>query len=221
MKTTLHLATILGVTAISSLRSEEVAKPASPPADACAAIHRRVTTLLAVDPARMLEIVSGEVAANPSCSCEVVKAAIQQYKPEAGTVAAITEAAIIAAPEHMRITAQCAIAAAPEAAAEVQALVARLDPAGGDGSMESSKSAKDATGPEETAYVNNPLDFPAQGSDGLAPGSPLPGGPTLGGLAPIGNAPAGFGGIPLIPLFIPAVINPSVVDPPVITTVNP
>jgi len=204
MKTTLHLATILGVTAISTLRSEEIAKPAGPPLDTCPGIHAQVTALVAGDPARIPEIVSKEVAANRSCSCDVVKAAIRQSKPEPETVAAIVEAAILAAPEHMRMIAQCAIAAAPEATAEVQAVVARLDPASGDGSVESAKSAKSAkaaTGPEEVAYVTNPLDFPVQGPDGLMP-NPI----TL---------------IPLIPPFFPPVIDVPVTNPPVVTNVNP
>lgn len=224
MKNTLHLVSILGVTAISTLHSEEVAAPAIPPVDPCLGIHQQVTALVAGDPVGILEIVSKEVAANQSCSCDVVKAAIQQSKLEPKTVAAIVEAAILAAPEHMRMIAQCAIAAAPEATAEVQAVVARLDPASGDGSVESAKSAKSAkaaTGPEDVAYVTNPLDFPAQGPDGLAPGAPLNGGPTLGGLTPSGSTPAGFGGVTLLPPFTPGVINIPVTNPPVVTTVNP
>ncbi len=224
MKKTLHLAAILGITSISTLHSEEIAKPVSPPVDPCIGIHPQVTSLVAGDPGRILEIVSTGVAANPSCSCEVVKAAIQQSKLEPKSVAAIVEAAILAAPEHMRTIAECAIAVAPEATAEVQAVVARLDPASGDSAGESAKSAKSAKGalvPEEVAYVTNPLDFPAEGPDGRVPGAPLPGGPTLGGWDPSGWAPAGTGGFPLIPPFIPAAVNPPVSNPPVVTTVNP
>lgn len=210
---------MLGITAISTLRSEELAKPASPPVDPCAGIYRHVSTLLASDPERILEIVSKQVALNPSCACEVVKAAIQQSKLEPKTVAAIVEAAILAAPEQMRITAQCAIAVAPEATVEVQALVARLDPASGDSAGLSAKSAKSPV--QEVAYVANPLDFPAEGSDGRAPGAPLPGGPTLGGLSPLGAALAGMGQIPLLPPLVPAAVNLPVTNPPVVTTVNP
>lgn len=219
MKKTLHLAAILGITAISTLHSEEIAKPVSPPVDPCIGIHPQVTSHVAGDPGRILEIISTGVAANPSCSCEVVKAAIQQSELEPKSVAAVVEAAILAAPEHMRMIAQCAIAAAPEATAEVQAVLARLDPASGDSSVESAKSAKSAKGaksPEDVAYVANPLDFPGQSPSGV-----LTGGPTLGGWDPFGSAPAGTGGFPaLIPPFIPPV-NVPVSNPPVVTTVNP
>lgn len=182
MKQTLHLVTILGVTAISSLHSQELAEPASTLVDPCIGrISRRVTTLVAGDPGRIVEIVSEEVAANRSCSCEVVKAAILQSRLEAKTVAAIVEAAILAAPEHMRITAQCAIAAAPEATAEIQAVLARLDPATGDGGGQSAGSAKSPV--ENLAYVAIPL--------------------------------------ALILPFFPEAFNALVVDPPVVTTVNP
>lgn len=73
------------------------------------------------------------------------------------------ETAVTTAPEHLRLISQCAIAAAPEALAEVQALLAKLDP----GSGESGKSAKGAKAaavdaaqlkkPDETAP--NPLDL--------------------------------------------------------------
>jgi hypothetical protein len=48
-------------------------------------------------------------------------------------VGQIVSAAIEAAPEKMRIIAQCAIAVAPDALPEVQAVIAKLDPQAGDG----------------------------------------------------------------------------------------
>lgn len=186
MRHTLHLATILGVAAISNLHSEELAKHASPPVDPHIGIYRHVTTLVARDSERTAEIVSDEVAAHQSSSCEIVKAAIQQSRPGAKTVATIVEAAILAAPEHMRITAQCAIAVAPEATEEIQAVVARLDSASGGSAGQSAKSPM-----EDVAYMANPLDFPAQIPDGLTPGAPPPRGPALGGLTPFGLTPFG------------------------------
>ena len=121
-----------------------------------------------------------EVAANPSCVCEVVKAAIKASDADVVTVVSIVEVAIVQAPESMRIAAQCAIAAVPESIDEVQALLTKLDPNGGDGdiSAKSSKSAKDAKGgvafDNPVAVVANPLDFPGGGlGPTLTPGVPL------------------------------------------------
>ncbi len=229
MKNKLQLATILGVTAISNLHSEELTKPANPLVDPCVGIYQRVTTLVASEPERVVEIVSTEVAANQSCSCEVVKAAIKQSKPEVTVVAAIVEAAILAAPEQMRITAQCAIAAAPDATAEVNSVVARLDPNSGDGATQGAKSAirEDAksgigenprSGISDVAHVPNPLDFPGQGTSGSNLGDPTLIGPTPAGSIPASN------GANLIPQIIPSVTNPpapAVINPPVVTPVNP
>lgn len=192
MKPKLHLAILLGVTAIASLHAQEPAKSASPVVDPCISVSKHVAELVAQDPARIVEIVSNEVAADSSCACEVVKAAIGESKADAKMVAAIVEAAILAAPEQMRISAQCAIAVAPDAIAEVQAVLARLDPNSGENAA-SSKSAKGAIG--ETAPLSNPLDFPGQG--------------------PVGPN-SGPGGLPILPPFPPVVINP-----PVVTNVNP
>ena len=194
MKNILRLSTILSVTAITTLHSEELTKTVKPPLDPCVGIYQHVATLVEKDPERIVEIVSEEVSANQSCSCEVVKAAIVQSLPDAKSVAAIVEAAILAAPEQMRMTAQCAIAVAPDAIAEIQAIVARLDPNRGDAAGKSDKSAKIANVPlGDVANATNPLDFPGNG--------------------PVGPAPGGPGGIPLFPPIVPTVINPPVVTP--------
>ena len=114
------------------------------------------------------------------------------------TVAAIVEAAANVAPEHMRLISQCAVAVAPDALAQVQAVLAKLDPNSGKAghSAKSAKDAKDAKAPVgEVAAMPNPLDFPGQG--------------------PIGPIIGGPGGQPLIPIFPPIVINP-----PEVTNVN-
>lgn len=164
----------------------------------CLSLPALVDARISEDPAKVTEIVADMVVRNPACSCEVVKAAIETSKPDAKTVAAIVEAAIHAAPEHMRLIAQCAIAMAPDSLAEVQAVLARLEPNRGE-SADSSKSAKSAKTPVsqgEVAQMPNPLDFPGQG-----PVGPIPGGP---------------GGFPLIPVLLPIILSP-----PSVTEVNP
>jgi hypothetical protein len=132
----------------------------------CDEVSMALTSRINQNPSTMLEIVEAETSANPSCACEIVKAAIQTTDGETAQVIAIVETAITTAPEHLRLIAQCAIAASPESLSGVQALLAKLDPNAG-GSGRSAKSAKNAVAridsaqlktPEEAAP--NPLDLP-------------------------------------------------------------
>ncbi|RPJ34142.1 MAG: hypothetical protein EHM17_07675 [Verrucomicrobiaceae bacterium] len=145
----------------------------------CGKLALSVKAAVAAEPSKVLEIVATEVSAAPDCACELVKAAIEGSDAEVVTVAAIVEAAITAAPDQMRLIAQCAIALAPDSLVEVQALLAKLDPNTGD-SGDSAKSAKGEKAPiGEVAAMPNPLDFPGKG--------PLK---------------------PLFPIFPPVIINP-------------
>lgn len=169
----------------------------------CSRISLSVEQSVKLDHARVLETVAAEVGANPSCACEIVKAAIKSSEADVATVVAIVSAAIHEAPETMRIVSQCAIAADPESFAEIQALLAKLDPNGGDSgtSAKSSKSGKDSKVamevPKQTvADQGNPLDFPGHG--------------------PIGPNPGTTGGNPLFPIIPPIIILPpstSIVNP--------
>ena len=89
----------------------------------------------------LLTHVEKAVSKNPERACEIVKQAIVISHADTALVAKIVETACLAAPEQMRIIAQCAIAANPDALAEIQHVLAKLDPATGDG--ESSKSGKE------------------------------------------------------------------------------
>ncbi|MES2923429.1 MAG: hypothetical protein V4819_17880, partial [Verrucomicrobiota bacterium] len=159
----------------------------------CIALSLSVKTAVAAEQSKVLEIVSKEVAAAPTCACEVVKAAIEGSNASVQTVAAIVEASATAAPDQMRAVSQCAVAVAPDALAAVQAVVAKLDPNLGE-TGSSAKSAKG--GVAEVASMPNPLDFPGEG--------------------PVGPTPGGPGGFPLIPHLPPVIIAPpdqSNVDP--------
>lgn len=170
----------------------------------CQKVALSVKAAVEADPAKVLEVVSNEVAAAPDCSCEIVKASIEGSAASVELVAAIVEAAIVAAPDQMRLISQCAIAAAPDALSQVQAVLAKYDPNRGDGDA-SSKSAKDSKSgkePAEVAAMPNPLDFPGEG--------------------PVGPNPGGPGGEPLIPYFPPIIINPpDIITPPDVTEVDP
>ncbi len=158
----------------------------------CLKLFVSVKHATVAEPSKVLEIVANEVTAAPGCACEIVKAAIEgtQAKPE--TVAAIVEAAVIAAPEQMRLISQCAVAVAPDALAEVQAVLAKLDPNSGKSgsSAKGGTSAKGSKSPVgEVAAMPNPLDFP-KGDKPDVDGPPPP---------PPGDRPK---------VFPPIVINP-------------
>ena len=157
----------------------------------CGNLSLSVKAAVAAEQSKVLEIVANEVSSSPACACEVVKAAIEGSGADVKTVAAIVETAITAAPDQMRLIAQCAIAVAPDALVEVQAILAKLDPNAGD-SGQSAKSAKGEKAPiGEVAAMPNPLDFPGKG--------------------PVG---------PLFPIFPPIIIHPPIVNPPSVSDVN-
>ncbi len=161
----------------------------------CSALSVSVKATVAAEQSKVLEIVSDQVSANPGCACEIVKAAIEGSNASTETVAAIVESAAIAAPEQMRLIAQCAVAVAPDALAAVQAVLAKLDPNLGNGY--SSKDSKDGKTPiGEVAAVQNPLDFPGQG--------------------PVGPPPGSAGGLGVIPQLPPIIIAP-----PNVSNANP
>ena len=132
----------------------------------CLALSLSVEQRINLNASKVLEIVEAEVGANPTCACEIVKSAIKASAADVRQVVAIVETAITAAPDSMRIVAQCAIASMPESIAEVQGLLAKLDPNSGDAgaysskgySSKSAKSAKVAS--IEAPEVANPLDRP-------------------------------------------------------------
>ena len=133
----------------------------------CASVTMSVGHRVQIDPSNVLEIVESEISANANCACEIVKTAIKASGADASLVADITEVAITSAPQSMRMISQCAIAAMPEALAEVQAVLARLDPNRGDSSYSSkdAKSGKDAKAAVASALAPpatppNPLDVP-------------------------------------------------------------
>jgi hypothetical protein len=173
----------------------------------------------------VLEIVEAQVKANPDCACEVVKAAIEGSVADTAKVASIVEVAATAAPEQMRLISQCAVAIAPDALADVQAVLAKLDPNAGESGY-SAKSAKGEVASEAAAApteLPNPLDFPGSSSSDAAlltnspPGSPTfvitPGGPGGPGGPSGPSGPSGPGGPPIVnPPTTPPVTPPAVSD---------
>lgn len=138
----------------------------------CTKLTQSVKQAVASDVSLTLQIVDKEISANPSCACEVVKAAIEGANADAKLVAAIVETAATAAPQHMRLISQCAVAIAPDALANVQAVMAKIDPSSGEAAprKSDSKNAKDAKGPgTQPPPAANPLDFPGSTFGGPTP----------------------------------------------------
>ena len=152
----------------------------------CQTIALSIGQRINLDHSSVLEIVETEVKSNPSCACEIVKAAIHATDANPQLVVSILESVISAAPQSMLIATQCAIAAAPESLSSVQALLSKYEANAGDSGY-SSKSSKDAKSakvanalmPNTVAAIPNPLDFPGLGPIGPARGlqpsfAPLP-----------------------------------------------
>lgn len=130
-----------------------------------AAKTRATAERSSADPIELLNLVDREVSAHPDCACEIVKAAIVGTHCDEAMVGYIVETAVRAAPEHMRLISQCAIATAPDSLVRVQEVMSRLDPSAGKASRsaKSAKSAKNGKGLEVKPAVKpppNPLDRP-------------------------------------------------------------
>jgi hypothetical protein len=171
----------------------------------CIALSLTVKHATALEKSRVLEIVSKEVTAAPACACEIVKAAIEGSAANSETVAAIVQSAAVAAPDQMRLVSQCAVAVAPDSLADVQAVIALMDPNLGE-SDKSLKSEKSPVG--EVAAVSNPLDFPGSapliGQSGQSGQSGQAGG-TQGsrGQGTVGPTPGSMGGLGMFPFSPP------------------
>jgi hypothetical protein len=134
----------------------------------------------------LLQTVTSHVSANPELACEIVKTVVRESKCDVATVASIVETAALAAPDQIRMIAQCAVAVAPDSFVEVQQVIAKLDASGQD---------------DEVASVDgNPLNFPTgEGGSGLAIAGPTTSAPGDGdGGGDSGNATTGNTLVPAI-----------------------
>jgi len=169
----------------------------------CVKLALSVKLAVAANPSATLQIVEKEVAATPACACELVKAAIEGSKASVELVAAIVQTAATVAPEHRRLIGQCAVAVAPDARANVQAVLDKLEH-GKAKPAASSKGGMSAKGAEVVppSPASNPLDFPGSGI-----GEPP---------VQVGPNPGGPGGFPILP-FGPPTVLPPIITPPIIT----
>ena len=139
----------------------------------------------------LLDHVEKMLAKDPDHACEIVKEAITVAQAEVELVAKIVETACLAAPEKMRIIAQCAIATCPDALPLVQKVLAKLDPA--TGLSADGKSGLEKGGIEESSGMDDPA---------VPPNTPPPGSPPI----PIDTPP------PTVPPFPPTISPPPSTD---------
>jgi hypothetical protein len=171
MKTTLKFALITSLFGFASVTSYAAEVD-------CAKLSFSIKEEVAANRSMVLQIVEKSVLANPTCACEIVKAAITTTEADVKLVTAIVEVAATAAPEQMRLIAQCAVAVVPDSLAEVQLVLAKLDPGTGDSSSSgkevAEKGGMDKGGDVKTAAPQNVLDFPTNNEQvivGPSPGS--------------------------------------------------
>ncbi|MDB4809392.1 hypothetical protein OAH21_01660 [bacterium] len=151
MKNTLKFALTAVLLAAAPLASADVADSVK--------LSKAVKVAVAADSSKVLEIVAANVAANESCACEIVKAAILASNADKEQVAKIVNTAILEVPSQIRIIARCAIATAPDAVSDIQAVVEKYDSAGGEGSSEKGGLEKGVI-ESPTFDGPNPLDYP-------------------------------------------------------------
>ena len=137
--------------------------PAFADAPDCNKVSVAVKKAVAAQPDKVLELVAAQVGQNESCACEVVKAAIVASDADKALVANIVNAAITAAPSKLRIIGQCAVAVAPDALAEVQAVVTKMSSNAGDSGYSAKGGDEKGKAVVVPPVVQNPLDFPNGG----------------------------------------------------------
>jgi uncharacterized membrane protein YgcG len=123
-------------------------------------VYTNVKNNVSANPEMVLELVKKNVAKNQSCACEIVKAAIIASNADKNLVADIVEAAITIAPDKIRLIGQCAVAVAPDALVEVQAVVVKY------GVVSVKAASPDKTSSyQDEVKSNNPLNFPSGGNE--------------------------------------------------------
>ncbi|NWK57452.1 hypothetical protein HW115_17670 [Verrucomicrobiaceae bacterium N1E253] len=171
------------------------ATPAFADAPDCQNVSAVVKRAVAAQPDKVLELVAAQIGQNEACACEIVKAAIVASDADKAMVASIVDAAATAAPSKLRIIGQCAVAVAPDALAQVNAVVTKLTAVGGDSGY-SAKGGDEKGGKPVVVppVAQNPLDFPNGGTADN----------------PVGPTPGGPGGFPLLPpVDTPPTVTPS------------
>lgn len=154
MKNTLKFALTAVLLSVASVASADVADSVK--------LSKAVKVAVSADSSKVLEVVAANIAVNEACACEIVKAAIVASDADKKLVAEIVNTAILAAPSQIRMITQCAMATAPDAASNIQAVVEKYGSAGGSHSAKGGLADEKGVIAPPEADGPNPLDYPFQ-----------------------------------------------------------
>ena len=154
MKNTLKFALTAVLLSVASIASADVADSVK--------LSKAVKVAVSADSSKVLEVVAANIAINESCACEIVKAAIVASDANKKLVAEIVNTAILAAPSQIRMITQCAMATAPDAVSNIQAVVEKYGSAGGSHSAKGGLADEKGVIAPPEADGPNPLDYPFQ-----------------------------------------------------------
>jgi hypothetical protein len=154
MKNTLKFALTAVLLSVASIASADVADSVK--------LSKAVKIAVSADSSKVLEVVAANIAINESCACEIVKAAIVASDADKKLVAEIVNTAILAAPSQIRMITQCAMATAPDAVSDIQAVVEKYGSAGGNHSTKGGLADEKGVIAPPEADGPNPLDYPFQ-----------------------------------------------------------
>jgi hypothetical protein len=154
MKNTLKFALTAVLLSVASIASADVADSVK--------LSKAVKVAVSADSSKVLEVVAANIAINESCACEIVKAAIVASNADKKLVAEIVNTAILAAPSQIRMITQCAMATAPDAVSNIQAVVEKYGSAGGNHSAKGGLADEKGVIAPPEADGPNPLDYPFQ-----------------------------------------------------------
>ena len=154
MKNTLKFALTAVLLSVASIASADVADSVK--------LSKAVKVAVSADSIKVLEVVAANIAINESCACEIVKAAIVASDADKKLVAEIVNTAILAAPSQIRMITQCAMATAPDAVSNIQAVVEKYGSAGGNHSAKGGLADEKGVIAPPEADGPNPLDYPFQ-----------------------------------------------------------
>ena len=115
----------------------------------------------------LITLVDEAIIKNPDHACEAVKQAIAMSRAQESLICRIVEAAILAAPDQIRLITQCAIAAAPDSLSSIQLLIATYEASGDSNTSGKEVSGKDVSGKEVSGKEVSGKDVVARGKEQL------------------------------------------------------
>ena len=123
----------------------------------CDTIGKQVSKAVADSPSKVLVVVDEMISKNEACACEIVKAAIDASSADKSLVREIVVTAVTAAQGMAATIAECAVAAAPEAAAEIKAGLSEVFAGAKSGEVYSAKGVVEEIEDEDFGLGPEPI----------------------------------------------------------------